>query len=662
MSSDNQVTKENSEKTKNGAAQVQSEAPSAHKGMGLAFFLFGAAYVVGTVLQHLVVRMNGLLSAPQRSISVDLGLILFIVVLAAGFAPKWHRFLSSNRFAVPALVLITLFSIIGTLIPQTTSVSAPMGAHRQTWIELLCVNDIFHSVGFSSILGMGAGGLALVLVRKRRFTLRYAGSVGAHLGVLFILAGASIGIVWGVKGRLNLHVGESSDRFAIETENGGTRELPLGFSVSLDDFRVLHYERELDLMVYDVSQEREKKLLSANPVLAQDLQKLKAYGVDAVSYFPDYAQEWEVAQDSGDSGIAALGLTQQQQKGVVWLFDDRSGNSQADAPQDVKFFWEAARAHQFLETNRTGDASAEHILSIGGKEIAVKPGGSYPIPGTDQHVEVKRAFLDFVMDQNTKEPTERSDQPNNPALEVEVKDAKNVSVGKSWLFANYPDFHGMKNELSRVKITYQYRAAGSVSNVRAIIVGQRQELWRLEQGLVKSTSNLEQGRPLPEPFEKFTVHALYPAVRRSLRDINRSDKPNNPVALVRVSGQSRTLSITPREPLRLAEDNVLVLAPKGGDTVRDYVSLLSVTTEGHKVLSSTVEVNHPLTYRGFSFFQSDYRPEDLTFSGFQVVRDPGLWIVYLGLILNASGVIGALLLPPLLRRRKLAAGKTGGGA
>lgn len=557
--------------------------------------------------------------------------------------------------------LITVFSIIGTLIPQTTSVAAPMGAHRQPWIELL-FNNIFHSVGFSSILGMGAGGLALVLARKRRLTLRYAGSVGAHLGVLFILAGASIGIVWGIKGRLNLHVGESSDRFSIETENGNTRELPLGFSVSLDNFRVLHYEREFELMVYDLSREREKKLLTANPVLEKDLQKLRSYGVDAVSYFPDYAQEWEVAEDSGDSGIAALGLEQQQQKGVVWLFDDRSGNSQADAPQDVKFFWEAARANQFLEANRNGDASSEHILSIGGKEFAVKPGGSYPIPGTDQHVEVKRAFLDFVMDQNTKEPTERSDEPNNPALEIEVKDAKNGAVGNGWLFANYPDFHGMKNELSRLKITYHYRAAGSVSNVRAIIVGQRQEVWRLEQGEVTSTIKLEKDRPLPEPFEKFTMHALYPAVRRTLRDVNRSDKPNNPVALVRVSGHPQTVSVTPREPLRLSEDNVLVLAPKGGDTVRDYVSLLSVTTEGHKVLSSTVEVNHPLTYRGFSFFQSDYRPEDLTFSGFQVVRDPGLWLIYLGLILNASGVICAVLLPPLLRRKKSAAGSAEGGA
>lgn len=104
MSSDRHATKENSEKTKNGATQGPSEAHSAHKGMGLAFFLFGAAYVVGTVLQHLFVMMNTVLSAPQRSISVDLGLILFTVVLVAGFAPKWHRFLSSNRFAVPALV------------------------------------------------------------------------------------------------------------------------------------------------------------------------------------------------------------------------------------------------------------------------------------------------------------------------------------------------------------------------------------------------------------------------------------------------------------------------------------------------------------------------------------------------------------------------------
>jgi hypothetical protein len=640
--------------------------PSAQKGMGVAFSLFGAAFLVGTVAQHIFVRMNVSLSASPRSLSVAIGLVFFTIVLVAGLAPKWHRFFASNRFAVPAIVFLTVFSIIGTLIVQTRSPSAPSAVYEWTPISLLFLNDIFHSFGFSSVVGMAASGLALVLMRKRRLTLRYAGSVGAHLGVLFILAGASIGIVWGVKGRLNLHVGESSDRFSVEAENGAARELPLGFAVTLDDFRVLHYERNLALMVYDVSQEKEKKLVTANPASEKDLQHLRSYGIEGVKYFPDHGQEWEVAADPGDSHLAALGLKQRQPEGVIWMFDERNGNPQAaefgPSLNDLKFFWEAAQAEQFLRANRNVDAASPHVLTLGGSEIVVKPGGSYPIPGTDERVEVKRALLDFVMDSESKHPSERSDKPNNPAIEIVVKDAKDAVVSTGWLFANFPEFHGMKNELSQVKIKYQYRPVESISKLRAIVVGERGELWRLEKGAVLSTIKLEQDRPLPEPFEKFTLQALYPAVRRSLRDINRSDKPKNPLALVRLAGHAQALPVTLRDPLRLSEGNVLVLAPKGGDSVRDYVSVLSVASEGHKVLSATVEVNHPLRYRGFSFFQSDYRPDDPTFSGFQVVRDPGMWLVYLGLILNASGVIGALLLPPLLMRRKLAAGKAGGGA
>lgn len=661
MNSQNNAAGDNKEEIRNNATMnAPSENPSAQPGMRAGFLILGAAYIIGVIMQNGVIRTTASLGGSTRHLSVIFGLSVFIIVLAVGFKVKWHRFLTSNRFAVPALACVTAFSIIGTLIVQTKSTA--VGASNQGWISLLFLNDIFHSFGFSAVVGMGAGGIALVLARKRRFTMRYAGSVGAHLGLLFILAGASVGILQGVKGRLDLHIGESSDRFSVEGENGLIRERPLGFSVTLDDFRVLHYDRDLELLVYDISREREKKLAAVNPASENDVLKLRAYGVETVRYFPDHAQEWEVTEDSGDSRTAALGLLSQQQEGIIWMFDDRSGNFQADAPRDVKFFWEAARAEKFLQDNRNAGVSSPHILSIGGKEIAVEPGGTYSIPGTDQRLEVTRALADFVLDETSKKPTNRSDKPNNPAIEVLIKDAKDVALGTGWLFANYPDFHGMKNELSRLKITYHYRTPESISSLRALIVGEREELWKLANGEVLSRIKMEKGRPLPDPFEKLTLQALYPTVRRSLRDVNRSNKTNNPLAVVRLAGHAQSLSVTPREPLRLSESKVLVLAPKGGDTVRDYVSLLTVAAEGHKVLSATVEVNHPLSYRGYSFFQSDYRPDDPTFSGFQVVRDPGLWIVYLGLILNASGVICALLAAPLLKRKKAATGAVGGGA
>ncbi len=101
------------------------------------------------------------------------------------------------------------------------------------------------------------------------------------------------------------------------------------------------------------------------------------------------------------------------------------------------------------------------------------------------------------------------------------------------------------------------------------------------------------------------------------------------------------------------------MEPKSGDNVRDYLSTVSVLETGRPVLTKKIEVNDPLEYRGYAFYQSDYRPEDPTFSGFQVVRDPGLWIVYLGFFVNVLGVFFALFSPRVFGRKK-AAGKTNG--
>jgi len=104
---------------------------------------------------------------------------------------------------------------------------------------------------------------------------------------------------------------------------------------------------------------------------------------------------------------------------------------------------------------------------------------------------------------------------------------------------------------------------------------------------------------------------------------------------------------------------VLGLTQKEGESVRDYLSVLSVIENGQKVLTKTIEVNVPLHYGGLSFYQNDYRPDDPTFSGFQVVKDPGVWLVYLGLLLNAAGVICSLLIHPMTKRKRSPQGSGG---
>jgi cytochrome c biogenesis protein ResB len=63
-------------------------------------------------------------------------------------------------------------------------------------------------------------------------------------------------------------------------------------------------------------------------------------------------------------------------------------------------------------------------------------------------------------------------------------------------------------------------------------------------------------------------------------------------------------------------------------------------------------VNDPLSYKGYSFYQSNYRKEDPTYSGILVVRDPGLPVVWAGFVMVCAGVIFAFYARPRILERR----------
>ncbi|MFH1577929.1 MAG: cytochrome c biogenesis protein ResB, partial [Candidatus Omnitrophota bacterium] len=73
--------------------------------------------------------------------------------------------------------------------------------------------------------------------------------------------------------------------------------------------------------------------------------------------------------------------------------------------------------------------------------------------------------------------------------------------------------------------------------------------------------------------------------------------------------------------------------------IKDFKSRLRVIEDEEVILTKTIEVNHPLKFRGYTFYQSSYDPEQLNWTGLQVVKDPGVALVYLGFILLNIGII-----------------------
>jgi cytochrome c biogenesis protein ResB len=92
-------------------------------------------------------------------------------------------------------------------------------------------------------------------------------------------------------------------------------------------------------------------------------------------------------------------------------------------------------------------------------------------------------------------------------------------------------------------------------------------------------------------------------------------------------------------------------APAPGARVKSFRSTLEILEGGVPVETRTVEVNGPLSLRGFRLFQSGYDPNDLSWTSLQVVRDPGVPLVYTGFALMLVGLFIVFYLNPWLSGR-----------
>ncbi len=81
----------------------------------------------------------------------------------------------------------------------------------------------------------------------------------------------------------------------------------------------------------------------------------------------------------------------------------------------------------------------------------------------------------------------------------------------------------------------------------------------------------------------------------------------------------------------------LLLAKMHGQ-ISDYKSDLVILEEGQVVKSKTIEVNHPLHYGGYHFYQSSYDDKAGRYTILSVSSDSGLALVYIGFALMAGGM------------------------
>jgi len=126
----------------------------------------------------------------------------------------------------------------------------------------------------------------------------------------------------------------------------------------------------------------------------------------------------------------------------------------------------------------------------------------------------------------------------------------------------------------------------------------------------------------------------------------KSSEPNNPALEVEVEagGESESGWLFARFPhfppvglSKTLRTGRIVFFDRGSEQVRSYRSEVTLLREGCSLASGTVEVNRPMKFGGYRIYQSAYDPVGWQWSGLEIVRDPGLPLVYLGYLCLALG-------------------------
>jgi cytochrome c biogenesis protein ResB len=128
----------------------------------------------------------------------------------------------------------------------------------------------------------------------------------------------------------------------------------------------------------------------------------------------------------------------------------------------------------------------------------------------------------------------------------------------------------------------------------------------------------------------------------------------NPAILVEIDGPRGKVEdwvLAQNPPMWYPDKNFALLYERSGMEVKDYKSILRVVENGETVLTKTIEVNDPMKYKGYVFYQSSYDPEGGKYTGLQVTKNPGLVVVYTGFILLCVGIVFIFYVKPFLRRK-----------
>jgi hypothetical protein len=499
--------------------------------------------------------------------------------------------------------------------------------------------------------------------------------------------------MFGQRGRMALLPGDTSSTIEMESAPGADHQnaptLDLGFSIALDRFDIEKHPDDSIVMAAIPERKfmREFAVSSPTPV------KLgwSAFSIRSMRRVEHFERRPDLEADP--KGVPGILVSMSDGKELTALIADPTAGTLSESPLNegaVSIRFQAASRALTLDAVKsafpapkhpargtTKNASNPHIPTLAvspsdGKGATIrmpaKPNATWRDEASGSIITILRYFPALRLDDN-KVPFSAGDEPDNPAVEVQVqtKGTNGKSV-KQWVFAR-PEFRNFSHRGaagSLYKFEFHHPAFADESDspdhasegpaIAATIV----TLVRMPDSrlaYVVDTSSSPQPRRLVgwtgegqiirwgrDNAESLSVNRVVASARRVWREGESNNDKASPAVLVELSDNVRSESvwITERQEPRLVPvlgGKVRLAVVRKEGMVKRYVSAVRVDGQSSP---TEIEVNRPLKHGGWTFYQASYYQDEHSGRMATVLdarRDPGVLVIFLGFALLMIGMI-----------------------
>jgi len=135
-----------------------------------------------------------------------------------------------------------------------------------------------------------------------------------------------------------------------------------------------------------------------------------------------------------------------------------------------------------------------------------------------------------------------------------------------------------------------------------------------------------------------------------------TDEPEtgyNPALEVQIKkpeGDSETRYVFERFPGHTHPEDELMLSYRR--VISDYISEIEIIKDEKVLAEKTVEVNHPLYFGGYHFYQHSYDAEAGQYTVLMIASDTGLGLVYTGYAILCAGIFWKLWVKNIFAQKK----------